>query len=332
MPANLTPQYLKAEAAYKEAKTTEEKIAALEEMLAVMPKHKGTDHLQADLKRRLSKLKDESERETKSKKKTFDPYRIDRTGSGQVLVLGAPNSGKSALVSKLTNAPTQVTPYPFGTTLPVPGMLRYEDVSIQLVDLPPVPGGDIPGGMLGLVKGTDGVLLAADLASPEVLDDIDALLKAFDAGRARLFDRAHPQVPESLVRDIPCILLATKIDVAGAADVLAMLEEQVAGRFRPSPVSAERGDGIAEIPRRVFDLLELVRVYSKLPGKPPDHSSPTALRRGATVVDFARQIHRDFPDHLKEARVWGSARFDGQAVPRDHVLQDRDVVELHMDL
>jgi uncharacterized protein len=331
MPANLTPQYLKAEQVYKDAKTNEEKIAALEEMLSVMPKHKGTDHLQADLKRRLAKLRDDSEREAKTKKKGFDPYRMDRNGAGQVLVMGAPNCGKSALVSKLTNAPTQVTPYPFGTTIPVPGMLRFEDVSIQLIDLPPVPGGDIPGGMLGLVKQTDGILLLADLSSGEVLDDIEALLKAFDARRARFFDRAHLPAPESLVRDVPAILLASKADLPGAADVLPLLEELVRGRLIPVPISVERGDGLAEVPRRVFDLLDLVRIYSKVPGKPPDLSSPTPLRRGATVVDFARQIHRDFPDQLKEARVWGSARFDGQAVPRDHVLKDKDVVELHID-
>jgi uncharacterized protein len=332
MPANLTPQYLKAEQVYKEAKTVEEKIAALEEMLAVMPKHKGTDHLQADLKRRLSRLKDDQEREVKSKKKTFDPFRVDRCGAGQVVVLGGPNAGKSALVSKLTNAPTQVTPYPFGTTAPVPGMLKFEDVSIQLVDLPPILGTDVPGGMMSLVKATDGAILLADLAAPEVLDHLEAILGAFGEGRVRLIDRARPPAPEALVRDIPTILLANKADAPGALDVLTLVEELVRDRLTPIPISAERGDGLAEIPRRVFDLLQLVRVYSKVPGKPPDLGSPTPLKMGSTVVDFARVIHRDFPDHLKEARVWGSARFDGQAVPRDHILKDKDIVELHVDV
>lgn len=332
MPANLTPQYLKAEQAFKEAKTSEDKIAALEEMLSVMPKHKGTDHLQADLKRRLSRLRQDAETEIRTRKKTFDPFRLDRHGSGQLVVLGGPNAGKSSLVSKLTNAPTQVTAYPFGTTAPVPGMLRFEDVSMQLIDMPPIAGAELPSGMLGLVKQTDGAILLADLAAPEVMDHLEAILKAFDEGRVRLMGREHPSPPETLVRDLPCLLFANKIDLPGSADVLPIVEEMLGGRLKPIPISTERGDGMAGIPRRVFDLLDLVRIYSKLPGKPPDLSTPTALRRGSTVVDFARNIHRDFPDHLKEARVWGSARFDGQAVPRDHILKDKDIVELHVDL
>ena len=332
MPANLTPQYLKAEQAFKEAKTSEDKIAALEEMLSVMPKHKGTDHLQADLKRRISRLRQDAETEIRTKKKTFDPFRLDRHGSGQLVVLGGPNAGKSSLVSKLTNAPTQVTSYPFGTTAPVPGMLRFEDVSMQLIDMPPIAGSELPSGMLGLVKQTDGAILLADLAAPEVMDQLEAILKDFDEGRVRLVGQEHPSLPETLVRDLPCLLFANKIDLPGSADVLPIVEEMLGGRLKPIPISAERGDGMAEVPRRVFDLLDLVRIYSKLPGKPPDLSTPTALRRGSTVVDFARNIHRDFPDHLKEARVWGSARFDGQAVPRDHILKDKDIVELHVDL
>jgi ribosome-interacting GTPase 1 len=332
MPANLTPQYLKAEQAFKDARTVEEKIAALQEMLSVMPKHKGTDHLQADLKRKLSKLKDESVSEAKKKKGVFDPFRLDRHGAGQVVVLGGPNAGKSALVGKLTNAPTQVTPYPFGTTAPVPGMMRYEDVSVQMIDLPPILGSEVPGGMMSLVKGADGALLLADLAAPEVLDHLEAILNAFDEGRARLHQPERPPPPEPLVRDIPCLLLANKCDLPGALDVVPIISEMLQGRFDPVPISAGRGDALGEIPGRVFKLLDLVRVYSKLPGKPPDMTSPTPVKRGATVVDFARIIHRDFPDHLKEARVWGSARFDGQAVPRDHVLVDKDVVELHVDL
>lgn len=332
MPANLTPQYLKAEQAYREAKTTADKIAALEEMLRVMPKHKGTDHLQADLKRRLARLRDDATQESRSKKKGFDPFRIERHGAGQVPVLGGPNAGKSSLVAKLTNAPTQVAPYPFATTVPVPGMVRHEDVSIQLVDLPPLAGEELPGGLLGLMKQADGAVLLLDLAEPAVLEQLEAIVGAFDRGRARLFDRQMPLPPEPLVQDIPCLCLANKVDLPGAEEVLPLIEEALRGRLRPIPISVERGDGMAEVPARLFQLLDLVRVYSKVPGKEPDLTSPTPLKRGATVVDFARAIHRDFPDHLKEARVWGSARFGGQAVPRDHTLSDKDVVELHVTM
>jgi ribosome-interacting GTPase 1 len=331
MPANLTPQYLKAEQAFREAKTPGDRIAALEEMLRVIPKHKGTDHLQADLRRKLARMRDEATQETKSKKKTFDPFRVERHGAGQVLVLGGPNSGKSSLVAKLTNAPTQPAPYPFSTTVPVPGMLRFEDVSIQLVDLPPIAG-EVPSGMLGLARSADGALLLADLAAPELLDHLEAILKGFEEGRVRLFDRGHPRAPEPLVHDLPCLLLANKIDAPGAEEILPLLEESLRGRLRLVPISAERGDGLEELGRRIFEMLELVRIYSKLPGKPPEMDSPFALRRGATVTELAAAIHRDFPEHLREARVWGSARFEGQAVGRDYVLADKDVVELHVDL
>jgi hypothetical protein len=332
MPANLTPQYLKAEEAYRQAKTAADKMAALEEMLRLIPKHKGTDHLQADLKRRLSRLKDEATQETRSKKKSFDPFRLDRHGAGQVVVLGGPNAGKSSLVARLTNAPTQVTDYPFGTTAPVPGMLRFEDVSIQLVDLPPLAGAEIPGGMLVLCKSADAALLVADLGAGEVLDHLEAIVKAFEAGSVRLHHPQQPPAPEPPKKDLPCLLLANKVDLPEAADVLPLVEESLRGRLLPLPISALRGDGMAELPGQIFKVLDLVRIYAKMPGKPPDLTAPFALRRGATVVDFARTIHRDFPDHLRQARLWGSARFDGQAVPRDHVLSDKDVVELNVDL
>jgi len=332
MPANLTPQYLKAEQVFREARTSEEKIAALEEMLRVIPKHKGTDHLQGDLKRRLSRLREDAQKESRSRKKSFDPYRVERQGAGQVVVLGGPNAGKSSLVSRLTKAQTQVTPYPFATTIPIPGMLSFEDVPIQLVDLPPVATGEIPGGLVNLVRTSDGALLLADLGEPEILDQLELILGSLEQGRARLIDRDHPPEPEQLVRDVPCLLLANKIDLPGAPDVLPLVEELLEGRLKPIPISVERGDGMEEVPGKVFRMLDLVRIFSKLPGKPPDRNAPTALRRGVTVVEFARAIHRDFPDHLREARVWGSAKFDGQAVPREYVLQDMDVVELHVNL
>jgi ribosome-interacting GTPase 1 len=185
---------------------------------------------------------------------------------------------------------------------------------------------------VNLVRTSDGALLLADLGEPEILDQLELILSSLEQGRARLIDRDHPPEPEQLVRDVPCLLLANKIDLSGAPDVLPLVEELLEGRLKPIPISVERGDGMEEVPGRVFRMLDLVRIFSKLPGKPADRNAPTALRRGVTVVEFARAIHRDFPDHLREARVWGSAKFDGQAVPRDYVLQDMDVVELHVNL
>jgi hypothetical protein len=341
MPANLTPQYHKAEQAFKEARTVEEKVAALEEMLAVIPKHKGTDHLQADLKRRLSKLREEASR-PRSKKAAFDPFRVEKGGAGQVLLLGAPNSGKSAIVKRVSNAPTESTPFPFATQGPIPGMMAFEDVQVQLVDLPPVTEEYFPKGLLGLVKSCDALLLVADLGADTVLEDLEALLEHLAEGRVRARDpaikepagqaQAEPFPEESplLAVDLPGLLLANKSDLPGAPAQLAVLRELYEGRFQPLPISAESGEGFDAFPEQVFRMLDKIRIYSKEPGKPPDMSSPFVLKRGQTVVDLAGRIHRDFPEQLRQARVWGSARFAGQAVQKDYVLQDKDVVELQV--
>ena len=336
MPANLTPQYHKAEEIYKQAKTAEERLAALEEMLRLMPKHKGTDHLQADLKRRIAKLRDE---DSKPKgRKTFDPFRIERGGAGQVVLLGAPNAGKSAVVAKTTSAPTQPTPFPFATQGPIPGMVAFEDTQVQLVDLPPITADYFPTGMAGLIKAADGALLLADLGSDSVLDDLEAILAALKESRIKLFDpRVEVHEPtgeeeEMLVTRLPTILLATKCDLAGARDRFELLKDLLQGRFDPMCLSAETGEGLDALPGQVFRLLDRIRVYAKEPGKQPDMRSPFVLKQGQTIVDLAAKIHRDFPDHLRQARVWGSARFDGQAVERTHVLRDKDIVELQVDL
>jgi len=340
MPANLTPQYHKAEQVYKEATTVEEKIAALEEMLAVMPKHKGTDHLQADLKKKLARHREEASR-PKAKKAVFDPFRVERGGAGTVPLLGAPNSGKSAIVARFTKASTEPTPFPFATQGPIPGMMLYEDVQVQLVDLPPITAEHFPKGMLGLIKSGDAALLVADLEADSVLDDIEAVIQGVEAGRVRLRDASRGALPsapadaggedtEVLTTVLPAILVANKADAPGAAERLELLRELYGARFEPFPISTTSGEGTEALPGKVFRMLDRIRVYSKEPGKPPDMSSPFTLRRGQNVLDLAAKIHRDFPENLKQARVWGSARFEGQAVEKTYVLADKDVVELQV--
>lgn len=331
MPANLTPEYLKAEQVYKEARTIEDKIAALEEMLRVVPKHKGTDHLQGDLRRRLSKLRDEA---TKPRsKKGYNPFSVRKQGAGQVLLLGAPNSGKSSLAEATTNAHLQVTDYPFATQKPAPCMMPFEDVQIQVVDLPPITRQYAPPGLLGLVKSTDAVLLIGDLASDRTVEDVDDVLQSLAEGRVHLFDPdLPPRERESLVAYVPTLLVLTKADSPGAEDLIRLSTELHGDRFRPIPICTRDGRGLDALPRHLFRLLDRIRVYSKEPGKPADRSRPFVLRRGETVLDLARSIHRDFPDHLREARLWGSSRFEGQAVHKDHELEDGDIVELHVNL
>ncbi|HHY48057.1 MAG TPA: TGS domain-containing protein [Firmicutes bacterium] len=360
MPANLTPQYLAAEQAFKQAKTIEEKIAALEEMLAVIPKHKGTEKLQADIKTRLSKLRDESERRTKAGR--VDPFLVPKEGAGQVVLLGFPNVGKSALVGALTRARVVVADYPFSTSLPVAGMMPYEDILIQLVDMPPVTSDGMAPGQAGTMRNADVILIVVDAGSDDCLDQLDGCLRLMRERRVLLEEAIEGVRGVTIDR---CLVAANKVDiqpstvtsVSGAAasgglklpgpetwSNLQGLEDPVGSslqnlevlrEFAPKgleivPVSSKTGYNLDLLRRQIFDALNVIRIYSKVPGKDPDMDAPFVLRKGSTVVDMARAVHRDFPNRLKYARIWGSARFDGQSVPRDYVLQDKDVVELHL--
>src|SRR4030065_1058437 len=154
MPANLTPDYLKAEQWFRQASTTEEKILALEEMMRVIPKHKGTDHMRAELRKKYSALKESTEKKKKASHGP-DPFHIPRSGAGQVVLLGLPNSGKSAIVAALTHAKAHVADFPFATSVPVPGMAQFEDVHIEIVDMPPITADFAPSGIVNTLRNCD---------------------------------------------------------------------------------------------------------------------------------------------------------------------------------
>jgi hypothetical protein len=324
MPANLTPDYLAAERAYRQAKTPQEKIAALEEMLATIPKHKGTEKMQADIKRRLAKTRAAAAERRKGG--GLDLFHVEKHGAGQLALVGTPNSGKSALLAATTKARVVVAPYPYATHAPVPGMMPFEDIQIQLVDLPPVsPDGLVPG-MMGTVRGADGILVCADLGAPDALEQVDACLATL---QARGLVPPGREVPEGGAAK-PMLLVGTKADLPGADANFQALQELYAGLAPIVSTSAETGEGLGELARRCFEMLGIVRVYSKEPGKPPDMDQPFILPRGSTVLGMAEAIHREMAKHLKRARIWGSEKYDGQLVQRDHVLADKDVIELHV--
>lgn len=325
MPANLTPDYFKAEEWFRNATTNEEKILALEQMLAVVPKHKGTEHLQADLKRKLSKLKEAATQ--KKTGKQVDIFHVPPTGSGQVVLLGTPNSGKSAIVAALTNAKIHVADFPFATHAPVPGMVKYEDVQIQLVDMPPITADYMAPGQVGTYRNCDMIALVVDLA-----DDVEEqllILLDFLETRKLLVDDKTPAVDDQsnvLGRKVFC--LCTKADVA--LDNAFELAEKSCDHSLPFvKVSTETGEGMDALPKFLFDQLELIRVYAKPPGKPADMNDPFTLPIGATVHDLARTIHRELAETLKSAKCWGTGVHDGQNVHLTHVLHDKDIVELH---
>ena len=341
MPANLTPDYLAAEARFREAVTTEDKLAALDEMYATIPKHNGTEKLRADIKRRVSKLR-EKDKQSSKKSKRFDEFHVEKQGAGQVVLLGPPNSGSSMLVSRLTSAEPEIADYPYTTQAPMPGMMEFENVTIQLVDTPPMFGEHTEGWVISLARNADAVALVLDASDNALLDQIEEIREETAKSRMVLaggrmlggdsllggdFRIATQNAPGAVLK--PAFIVANKIDLPGAADNLAVLDEFYSGEFDIYRISALTGDGLEDLRRGIFESLGIIRVYTKVPGKPPDLTQPFTLKKGSTLMDFAATVHKDFVSRLRFARAWGKHHLDGAQIGRDHVLEDGDVVELH---
>lgn len=330
MAVNLPPQYHDAEARFKKAKTTEEKLAALREMWVILPKHKASEKVQAALKTKISELTDQQDREKNAPKKAPPgSFKISRQGAGQVVFLGPPNAGKSRLLAQLTNAQPTVAPYPFTTREPMPGMMAFEDVKIQLIDLPPITADAYEPFITDITRGADSALLFLDLAD----DDGPA---ATQATRERMKQARRVLVPKRGEDDDPTtyqlqtILVANKCDDE-AADIRLEMAREVFGDSLPMDIiSAERGDGCDQLRKAIFESLGVMRIYTKQQGKPADLTSPFTCPNDSTVAEFAGCVHADFEEKVRSAKVWGSGAFDGQTVGREHVLKEKDIVELQL--
>ncbi len=330
MPANLTPQYNKAEEEYKQAKTAEEKLACLKKMYQLMPKHKHTEKLQAELKSRMAELRDEVEDEKKSGKKTGVSYKLPRQGAGQVILVGAPNAGKSRLLSRLTKATPEVAAYPFTTREPQPGMMAWNDVFVQLIDTPPITADFLEGWLSSMIRSADAAVLLADLGDDDGPTQVDDVINQMAKTKTVLTGQPPSQIEDPSIQHVKTLLVANKIDAPDAAIRLEMLRELYGQRFPIHVIAAETGQGLEELRDAIYQMLNVIRVYAKEPSKPADMKAPFTCPVDCTVVDFAAKVHRDFADKLKHARIWGSGIFDGQTVGREHVLHDQDVVELHI--
>jgi ribosome-interacting GTPase 1 len=328
MPTNLPPEAIEAERRYRAAKSVAEKIARLEEFISTIPKHKGTDKLRADLRRRLSKLKTASQTR-KGVSKRDSPFHIDKEGAGQAVVIGPANVGKSALVATLTNATPEVADFPFTTWSPTPGMMAMENIQIQLIDTPPLNRDFIEPEFLDLIRRSDLILLVVDLQTDPVqqLEDTIALLREHRIVPRHFQERYTEQ--RRLIF-VPLLVLANKNDDENSDEDFEILGELLEDDWPLLPVSATTGRNLERLKRVVFEQLEVIRIYSKPPGREPNLSAPFLLEKGSTVGEFARKVHQDFFEKLKMARVWGSVAYDGQMVRRDHVLHDGDVVELRI--
>lgn len=330
MAVNLPPHYHDAEARYQKGKNAEEKLAALREMWVLLPKHKASEKVQAQLKTKISELTDQIEQEKAGPKKAAPgTFKIPRQGAGTVVFVGPPNAGKSLLLSKLTKASPTVAPYPFTTREPIPGMTDVADVRVQLIDLPPITADAYEPFITDVTRSADAAVLFLDLADDDGPANTEATISRLKQARRVL-------VPEKATDDDPTtyqlktILVMNKGDDEAADIRLEIAKETFGSRFPTFVISAERGDGLPELRQAIYDALGVIRVYTKQPGKQADMTAPFTCPIGSSVSEFAGYVHNDFEENLKSARVWGSAQFDGQTVGRDHVLKDRDVVELHV--
>ncbi len=331
MPTNLPPHYHKAEDRFKAAREPEEKIAHLREMMAIMPHHKGTDKIRAELNRKLSALQAQIEQAKKTGKgKVHNPYYLPHGDAPQVLMVGAPNAGKSSLLAALTAARPEIADYPFTTSLPQPGMMRWEDIAIELVDTPPVLQRPLEPWLLDQARAADLILLIADLSAPDCCEMVETIDAGFEERGLRLVDKVDTADPLRAQNERATLLVATKADHPDAPVNLDFLTELIGGRWPRVLVSVTRAQGLDNFAHTVFAALQLVRIYTKAPGKPLAAGAPYLLPIGSTVIDVAAKVHREFVERFASARLWGSGKFDGQTVDRAHPVADGDVLEFHL--
>lgn len=328
MPANLPPHYFEAEKRYRKAKTSVERIEHLEEMLMIMPKHKGTDKLRADLRRRISKLKDQS-RQKKGGARRDAAHVIEKEGAAQIAIIGPPNTGKSSLVAALTKARPEVADFPHSTWKPMPGMAPHENIQFQLIDTPPINREYMDPWMGDLIRRADILLILLDLQA-DPLEQQEETLSVLEG--LRVFPEGMP-VPGGL-RKPPFIkkmlMVLNKMDGPENEEDYEVFLELSEQRFPGMGVSAKYGLNLKDLIGSVYRLSNIIRVYTRAPGKEPKRDAPFVLQRDSTLEELAERIHKDFASKLNFARIWGVKVFDGQMVQRDYVLQEGDVVEIHI--
>ena len=344
MPANLSPEYKKAEQAFRTAHEPRERLECLREMLRTIPRHKGTEHIQADIKSRIRQLTEELSAPHKGPARSGPTHTIRREGAAQICLIGPPNSGKSSLHSVLTGSKAEIGPFPYTTRESLPGMLPFEDVAFQLIDLPPISPERMEPWIADLLRATDAAWLVVDLSDPACSDHVQLICAQLAQLNITLSDQwpgiASPTaaaavggdreaVPDPFSARLPTLLLANKSDLDPDPDEVSVLEELTGVRFPAMATSATTGAGIGQLARFLFEALAIVRVYTKAPGKPPERTRPFTVNRGGTVLDVARLVHQDLAGTLKFARLWGSSAFEGQQVGPEHPVADRDIVELH---
>ncbi len=315
MPANLPPTYYKLKHQHEAAKTDEERLILLEEMLRIAPKHKGTEKVVSDLRKRIAKLRKTVSGTAGGKggrKKGYSQH-IPKQGAGQIVLLGPPNSGKSLILATFTKAKAEVSPTPYTTTTPTVGMLPYQNIQFQLIDTPSLMPDFVPPFFIVLIRNVELLAIVISLASDNLLDDLDMTRSVLQEAEV----------------DTQVIIVANQLDEAGAEDRLEILQEFYADTLPIYPLSAKTNVGIDALSKAFYETLDIMRVYPKAPGQSVERDAPIVLPNGATVLDAALGLHKDFAD-FKFARIWGPQWHDGQPVSRSDVIHDGDVVEFHL--
>ena len=331
MPANLTHRYLKAEATYRRATTAEEELQCLQNMLREIPKHKGTDKLQSDLKRKISQARKLINGASGHAVGQSHRQRIPRQGAGRAVLIGAPNAGKSQLVTRLTRANPEVAPYPFTTHKPQPAMMPWHDVMVQLIDTPPIAIEAFDSTLLDLLRGADLVLLTIDLGEASGIAAAQQIVEYLQQTKTRLGPTSYLDLDDLGVSYTQTLAVLNKCDLPDFSDNLPLLDACFPLPLERLPVSAHTGEGLGTLAKAIFAALDVVRVYTKLPNnKEPDYDRPFTIQRGGTLLEIAQLIHKDLASNLKHARVWSRHLRDATTVKGDYVLHDQDVVELHI--
>jgi small GTP-binding protein len=329
MPANLPPQYMETEKKLKTARTPEEKIAVYEELLAIIPKHKGTDKLQALLKTKIAKQKSLALKKPVIGRRG-PTYSIEKQGAGQVVLIGPPNSGKSSLIKALTNSHPDIGSWPFTTHSPAPAMMDFFNIRIQLVDTPPISPEYIDTWHSELIKSADGVLIVLDLDSADPSLDLLALYEKWEEKGLVVVPTGTEIRSANEIRRGKIRIVANKIDLPESGRHLKELMDNFGEEYPITAVSAETGEKMEELRGNVYNMLHILRVYSKIPGKKPEMRDPFILEIGSTLMDMAKTVHKDFAMKLKFARIWGEGKYEGQKVNKDYVLREGDIIELHL--
>ena len=328
MPTNLPPEYFRAEQTFREAESTSAKVAALEEMMSTIPKHKGTDKLRAELRRKISKLKEDQQKK-KGAGKHESEYHIEKEGAGRVVLIGFENTGKSSLVAALTHATPKISEAPFTTWQPIPGMMEIEDVQIQLIDTPPLSKEHSQPELFDLIRSSDLILIVVDIQT-NTFQQLEESLILLNRHKIIPKQSREKTIDERRIEFIPVMVVVNKDDDDKFDEDVKVFKELMETELPLVPISVLNKRNFEKLKNQIFESLGIIRIYSKPPGKEPDMNKPFILKKGNTVEELAGKVHHDFIHNLKTARVWGKNVFDGQMVGRDHVLFDKDIVELHL--